>query len=69
MGVGLDFNEDLLTRMAAEGGGAFYFIDNPDLAADIFEEELRGLLSVIGQNLVKLQNQSQMKLCGMSNGL
>ncbi|MBN1562409.1 MAG: VWA domain-containing protein [Anaerolineae bacterium] len=52
MGVGLDFNEDLLTRMAAEGGGAFYFIDNPDLTADIFEEELRGLLSVIGQNLV-----------------
>jgi Ca-activated chloride channel family protein len=52
MGVGMDFNEDLLTRMAAEGGGAFYFIDNPDLTAEIFEEELRGLLSVIGQNLV-----------------
>jgi Ca-activated chloride channel family protein len=59
MGVGLDFNEDLLTRMAAEGGGAFYFIDNPDLTADIFEEELHGLLSVVGQNLVITLTLSQ----------
>jgi Ca-activated chloride channel family protein len=51
MGVGMDFNEDLLTRMAIEGGGAFYFIDNPDQTPAIFEEELKGLLSVIGQNL------------------
>jgi Ca-activated chloride channel family protein len=51
MGVGLDFNEDLLTRMAKEGGGAYYFIDNPDQAPAIFEEELRGLLNVVGQNL------------------
>ncbi len=52
MGVGMDFNEDLLTRMAAEGGGAFYFIDNPDQAPHIFAEELRDLLAVVGQNLV-----------------
>ncbi|NDJ85617.1 MAG: VWA domain-containing protein [Chloroflexi bacterium] len=52
MGVGLDFNEDLLTRMAVEGGGAFYFIDNPDQTPQIFEEELRDLLAVVGQNLV-----------------
>ncbi len=52
MGVGLDFNEDLLTRMAAEGGGAFYFIDNPDQAPHIFAEELADLLSVVGQNLL-----------------
>ncbi len=52
MGVGMDFNEDLLTRMASEGGGAFYFIDNPDQAPRIFAEELQDLLSVVGQNLV-----------------
>ena len=52
MGVGLDFNEDLLRRLAVEGGGAFYFIDSPDQAPHLFSEELRGLLSVIGQNLV-----------------
>src|SRR5581483_3554447 len=43
MGVGMDFNEDLLTRMANEGGGAFYFIDNPDQAPKIFAEELNDL--------------------------
>jgi Ca-activated chloride channel family protein len=52
MGVGMDFNEDLLTQMASEGGGAFYFIDNPDQAPHIFAEELRDLLSVVGQNLL-----------------
>lgn len=51
MGVGMDFNEDLLRRMAAAGGGAFYFIDNPDQAPVIFQEELKDLLSVVGQNL------------------
>lgn len=51
MGVGMDFNEDLLVRMASEGGGAFYFIDNPDQAPSIFSEELKDLLSVVGQNL------------------
>jgi Ca-activated chloride channel family protein len=51
MGVGLEFNEDLLTRIAREGGGAYYFIDDPDQAPAIFEEELKGLLNVVGQNL------------------
>ncbi len=51
MGVGLGFNEDLLTRLASEGGGAFYYIDNPDQAPRIFTEELADLMSVVGQNL------------------
>jgi hypothetical protein len=51
MGVGMGFNEDLLRRMASAGGGAFYFIDNPDQAPAIFKEELQDLLNVVGQNL------------------
>ncbi len=51
IGVGMDFDEDLLTAMAAAGGGAFYFIDDPDQAPTIFSEELQGLLNVVGQNL------------------
>lgn len=50
-GVGMDYNEDLLTRMANEGGGSFYFIDNPDQAAGLFAEELTDLYNVVGQNL------------------
>jgi Ca-activated chloride channel family protein len=52
MGLGADFNEDLLMAMADAGGGAFYFIESPEVAPIIFEEELRGLLSIVGQNLV-----------------
>ncbi len=51
MGVGMDFNEDLLVRMAAEGGGAFYFIDSPERTPQIFAEELTDLLTVVAQNI------------------
>jgi Ca-activated chloride channel homolog len=52
MGLGKDFNEDLLMSMANAGGGAFYFIESPEVTPLIFKEELQGLLSVVGQNLV-----------------
>ncbi len=51
MGVGLNFNEDLLRAMAVEGGGTFYFIDDADQTPGIFAQELADLLSVVGQNL------------------
>lgn len=51
MGLGADFNEDLMMALADAGGGAFYFIESPEVAPLIFQEELRGLLSVVGQNL------------------
>ena len=51
MGLGTDFNEDLLMAMANAGGGAFYFIESPEVAPTIFKEELRDLLNVVGQNL------------------
>jgi Ca-activated chloride channel homolog len=52
MGLGEDFNEDLLIAIANASGGAFYFIESPEVAPEIFREEMSGLLSVIGQNLV-----------------
>lgn len=52
MGLGKDFNEDLLMSMASAGGGAFYFIESPEVTPLIFKEELQGLLNVVGQNLV-----------------
>lgn len=52
MGLGDDFNEDLLIAIANASGGAFYFIESPEVAPTIFQEELRGLLSVVGQNLI-----------------
>ncbi len=52
MGLGSGFNEDLMMAIANGGGGAFYFIESPEVAPLIFQEELEGLLSVVGQNLL-----------------
>lgn len=52
LGVGSDFQEDLLVDMAEAGGGNFYFIESPDKIPEIFHQELQGLLSVTGQNLL-----------------
>lgn len=39
IGVGDDFNEEVLRSIAEAGGGNFYFIDNPEQASDIFFQE------------------------------
>jgi Ca-activated chloride channel homolog len=59
MGLGSDFNEDLLMQMANAGGGAFYFIESPEVTPVIFQEELQGLLSVVGQNLTISLDQTE----------
>jgi Ca-activated chloride channel family protein len=51
LGVGQDFQEDLLVDMAEAGGGNFYYISSPDMLPEIFRQELQGLLSVAAQNL------------------
>lgn len=51
IGVGEDFNEELLMAMAEGGRGNFYYIEDPDQIPAIFEQELHGLLQVVGQNL------------------
>jgi len=50
MGVGLDYNEDLMTAMANEGAGNYHFIDQPSTITSIFETELKGLASTVARN-------------------
>ena len=50
MGVGLDYNEDLMTRMANEGAGNYYFIERGEAIASMFEAEMKGLTSVVARN-------------------
>lgn len=52
LGLGDDFNEDLLIQMANAGGGAYYYIETPEMLPSIMSEELSGLLSLVGQNLM-----------------
>jgi Ca-activated chloride channel family protein len=45
MGIGADFNEDLLERMAIKGGGHFYFIEEARQIPDFLHRELGEVLS------------------------
>jgi len=51
MGLGDDFNEDLLIALADAAGGAFYFIESPEVTPTILKEELTDLLNLSVQNL------------------
>jgi len=46
IGVGENYNEFLLGKMAENGSGGAYFIENPDDAPSVFEEELGYLKSL-----------------------
>lgn len=49
-GVGRDYNEDLMTSMAENGAGNYYFIDQPGDITGIFQSELNGLHDVVAQH-------------------
>jgi Ca-activated chloride channel family protein len=49
IGVGRDFNEDLMIRMAVSGGGAGWFVESPEDFVRIFSAELSGLMNQFGQ--------------------
>lgn len=39
VGVGMDFNEELMTLIADKGSGNYYYLKNPDAFAEIFQKE------------------------------
>lgn len=49
-GVGLDYNEVLMTDMAESGAGNYYFIKDAASMASMFEKELNGMMKVAAQN-------------------
>ena len=51
LGIGADYNEDLLEAMARAGDGNYYFIESPGQLPGLFEAELRGLLSTLGRSV------------------
>lgn len=51
MGVGIEFNEDLLIPIAEMTGGNAYFIETPDKIPAAFRQELGAALGVIYRNL------------------
>lgn len=58
-GVGLDFNEVLLEALATEGGGHFYYIEQPEQIPDMFRRELGELLTIVAREaLLRIELQS-----------
>lgn len=51
IGLGLDYNEDLLARMADWGGGSYHFVDQPGALASIFQAELERMSSVAAEGV------------------
>ncbi len=50
MGVGLDYNENLMVGLAQNGGGNYYFIEAPASLASIMSREFKTLTTVVAQN-------------------
>ena len=51
MGIGADFDEHLMERMAVKGGGHFYFIEDARQIADILHREIGEVLSTIARQV------------------
>jgi Ca-activated chloride channel family protein len=48
LGVGDDYNEDLLEAMARSGDGNYYYVESPAQLPHIFRTELQGLTATLG---------------------
>lgn len=51
IGIGTDWNEDLLDQMADISGGASIYIDSPDKVKNIFSETMQNLETVVAREL------------------
>ncbi|MCH7726921.1 MAG: VWA domain-containing protein [Planctomycetes bacterium] len=50
IGVGTEYNEKLLSRLAQAGRGRYAYVSEPDKIPAAFEKELGALLTVVAQN-------------------
>lgn len=51
LGIGIDYNEDLLEAMAKSGDGNYEFIERTSQLSQIFEKELSGLMATSGHTV------------------
>lgn len=51
VGVGYDFNEVLMTTIADHGAGRYYFLENPNAFAQVFEKEFTATRNVAASGL------------------
>ncbi|MGB0748004.1 MAG: VWA domain-containing protein [Magnetospiraceae bacterium] len=51
LGLGLDYNEDLMQDIAEASGGNYYFIEHPNQMRRIFERELNTLFNTVARDV------------------
>ena len=51
LGVGLDYNEDLMTRLADQGGGRYHFIKDAAATAQVLDDEMNGLVATVARGV------------------
>jgi len=56
MGIGSDWNENLLDQMAASSGGSSVYIDSPRKIVDVFKDTIRDLSNVVARELTLSMN-------------
>jgi Ca-activated chloride channel family protein len=77
-GVGADFDEDLLQRLAEQSGGHFYFIEQPAQIPDLLTSELGEALEVVARGAsvavqvaagVKAEPLTRLEWCPTDGGI
>ncbi|WP_428267818.1 vWA domain-containing protein [Haliangium sp.] len=51
LGVGVDYNEDLMTKLADQGGGRYHFIKDSQAIAGILSDEMNGLVATVARGV------------------
>jgi Ca-activated chloride channel homolog len=51
IGLGLDYNEDLLQAIAEGGGGKYHYVESPVQLASIFEDELKSAFATCARDV------------------
>jgi Ca-activated chloride channel family protein len=49
--VGLDYNEDLMTKIADQGGGRYHFIKDTEAIAGVLNDEFTGLVATVASQV------------------
>ena len=52
IGMGIDFDEKLMLKLAKAGSGRYYFIPDPESIVKIVKNELQGLMKITAQNIL-----------------
>jgi Ca-activated chloride channel family protein len=63
VGVGADFNEFLMTRIADRGAGSYYYLENPDAFAEVFRKEFQAAHAALASGIaVRLELPAGVRL-------